>query len=154
MSVGRRAVVHAAVVAAAAALMSTSAWPQTAIKLIVPYPPAGGADVLARVLVYQISNMGGPTFAVEDRPGAGTEIGTGAAVRAVPAGKTLLLTNNAFLLVPHLRKVDYDPMTSLEPICNLGSTPSFGIVNSASPYRTLDDLIAAGRAKPGQLIFR
>jgi tripartite-type tricarboxylate transporter receptor subunit TctC len=131
----------------------SAAWSQTAVKLIIPYPPGGGADVLARVLVNQIGTMGGPTIVIENRPGAGTMIGTEDAVRAAPDGNTLLLTNNALLLVPHLRKLDFDPLSGLEPICNVGSTPSFAIVNSASPYRTLDDLIKAGRARPGALTF-
>ncbi|HTP92795.1 MAG TPA: tripartite tricarboxylate transporter substrate binding protein [Xanthobacteraceae bacterium] len=123
------------------------------VKLVIPYPPGGGADVLARVLVNAIGDMNGPTIVVENRPGAGTVIGTEDVVRADPDGNTLLLTNNALLLVPHLRKLDYDPLTSLEPICRVGSTPSFAIVNAASSYHTLDDLIGAARAKPGALTF-
>jgi tripartite-type tricarboxylate transporter receptor subunit TctC len=153
----RNAPASFAVVAAASFLLlaGSAAWPQTAraIKLIVPYPPGGGADVLARVLANQIGDLGGPTMVIENRPGAGTVIGTEDAVRATPDGNTLLLTNNALLLTPHLRKLDYDPLSSLEPVCNVGSTPSFSIVNTASPYRTLDDLIKAGRAKPGALTF-
>lgn len=131
------------------------AWPQSAraIKLINPYPPGGGADVLARVLVQQIGNMGGPTLVVENRPGAGTVIGTQDAVRAAPDGNTLLITNNALLLAPHLRKLDFDPLTSLEPICSVGSTPTVAIVNAASPYRSLSELIAAARGKAGGLTF-
>jgi tripartite-type tricarboxylate transporter receptor subunit TctC len=155
VGVVRNALVLAVVVAAAA--VSPAAIPgarsQTAIKLIIPYPPAGGADVLARVLVNQIEDMHGPTMVVENRPGAGTMIGTEDVVRATPDGNTLLLTNNALLLVPHLRKVDYDPLSSLEPICNVASTPNIVIVNSASPYRSLGDLLGAARAKPGALTF-
>ncbi len=124
-----------------------------AIKLINPYPPGGGADVLARVLVNEIGNMGGPTLVVENRPGAGTVIGTQDAVRAAPDGNTLLITNNALLLAPHLRKLDFDPLTSLEPICSVGSTPTVIIVNSASPYHALSELIAAARRKAGGLTF-
>jgi len=133
----------------------TAAWPQSAraIKLINPYPPGGGADVLARVLVNEIGNMGGPTLVVENRPGAGTVIGTQDAVRAAPDGNTLLITNNALLLAPHLRKLDFDPLTSLEPICSVGSTPTVVIVNSASPYHSLSDLVAAARHKTGGLTF-
>jgi len=131
------------------------AWPQTAraIKLINPYPPGGGADVLARVLVNEIGNLGGPTLVVENRPGAGTVIGTQDAVRAAPDGNTLLITNNALLLAPHLRKLDFDPLTSLEPICGVGATPTVVIVNSASPYHSLSELIAAARHKTGGLTF-
>ena len=141
--------------AAALSLLSVPASAQSAraIKLINPYPPGGSADVLARVLVNEIGNLGGPTLVVENRPGAGTVIGTQDAVRAVPDGNTLLVTNNALLLAPHLRKLDFDPLTDLEPICSLGSTPTVVIVNSASPYRSLDELIATARQKPGSLTF-
>lgn len=134
---------------------ASAAWPQSvrAIKLINPYPPGGGADVLARVLVQEIGNMGGPTLVVENRPGAGTVIGTQDAVRAAPDGYTLLFTNNALLLAPHLRKLDFDPLTSLEPICSVGSTPTVAIVNAASPYRSLNELIAAARRKAGGMTF-
>ena len=121
--------------------------------MIVPYPPGGGADVLVRILINQVGAMGGPTMVVENHPGAGTVIGTMDAVRAAPDGNTLLLTNNALLLAPHLRKVDYDPFASLDSICQVGSTPTISIVNSASPYRSLNDLIDAARAKPGALTF-
>lgn len=149
--------VFATLVSAAAALLLSisAAWPQSAraIKLINPYPPGGGADVLARVLVQQIGDMGGPTLVVENRPGAGTVIGTQDAVRAAPDGHTLLFTNNALLLAPHLRKLDFNPLTSLEPICSVGSTPMVAIVNAASPYHSLNELIAAARHKAGGLTF-
>ena len=134
-------------IAAAAAVLSllasSAASPQSAraIKVIVPYPPGGGADVLVRTLINQVGSMGGPTMVVENHPGGGTVIGTMDAVRAVPDGNTLLLTNNALLLAPHLRKVDYDPFASLDSICQVGSTPTISIVNSASPYRSLNNLM-------------
>ena len=90
---------------------------------------------------------------VEDLPGAGTVIGTEDVVRAAPDGNTLLFANNSSLLVPHLRHLDYDPLTSLVPICSIASTPTVIVVNSASPYRTLADLLDAARAKPGEFTF-
>jgi tripartite-type tricarboxylate transporter receptor subunit TctC len=141
--------------AAALVLSASAASAQSAraIKLIDPYPPGGGADVLARVLVNEIGNLGGPTLVVENRPGAGTMIGTQDAVRAAPDGNTLLITNNALLLAPHMRKLDFDPLTGLEPICSVGSTPTVVIVNSASPFRSLSELIAGAREKGGSLTF-
>lgn len=145
----------AAVAVAVSLLAFSSAWPQAArtIRLVNPYPPGGGADVLARILADEIGNMGGPRIVVENRPGAGTVIGTEDVVRAAADGNTLLLTNNALLLAPHMRKLDYDPLTSLDPICSVGSTPTVAIVNGTSPYRTLADLIGAARATPGALTF-
>jgi hypothetical protein len=83
------------------------------------------------------------TLVVENRPGTGTVIGTQDAVRAAPDGNTLLITNNALLLAPHMRGLDFDPPTSLEPICSMGSTPtvvrlrSLGHRTFPAPTRTL-----------------
>ena len=78
-------------------------------------------------------------------------IGTEAVSRAAPDGSTLLITSTAFLIAPHLTKLNYDPLTSFEPICQLVSTPIVVIVNSGSPYGTLADWLNAARAKPGSL---
>jgi tripartite-type tricarboxylate transporter receptor subunit TctC len=71
--------------------------------------------------------------------------------RAVPDGSTLLIVATPFIIDPHLRKVGYNPFSSFEPICNLAVQPSVIVVNSASPYRTLADLLDAARAGPGAL---
>jgi tripartite-type tricarboxylate transporter receptor subunit TctC len=133
--------------------VSQGAWSERAIKVIIPYPPGGGADVVARIMADAIGNMHGPTIVVENRPGAGSVIGTRDVVRARPDGNTLLITNNAVAIVPHIRKLDYDTLSSLEPICMIATTPMVMIVSSTSPYRTLRDLLDTARAKPGDLTF-
>jgi tripartite-type tricarboxylate transporter receptor subunit TctC len=129
------------------------AWAQTArtIKLIVPSPPGGSSDVLARLLAEQISRAKGPAIVIENRPGAGTLIGTEAVARAAPDGGTILLAQTPFIINPLLRKVNYDPLTSFEPICNLVNEYTVIVVNGTSPYHTLGDLIGAARAKPSEL---
>jgi tripartite-type tricarboxylate transporter receptor subunit TctC len=133
----------------------SSAWSQTAgtIKLLVPYPPGGGIDVLARIVAEQVGRARGPAMVIENRPGAGTEIGTEVVVRSLPDGNTLLINNAALLLLPHLRKVDYDPFADLVPICNLASTPNVLVVNSNSPFQKLDDFLRAVRSKPRELTY-
>ena len=116
-----------------------------------PYPPGGTADIVARLLAEQIGRMQGPAMVIENRAGAGTAIATEAVARAAPDGNTLLLTSPEFILTPLLRKANYDPLTSIEPICNLVSSPTVIVVNASSPYRTLADLFDAGRAKPGEV---
>ena len=123
------------------------------IKIVVPFPPGGGIDALARVMADQIGRTHGPVVVVENRPGAGTVIGTEAVFRAKPDGNTLLIGNNSFLVAPHMHKTDYDPVASFAPICAVASTPTVIGVNAQSPYRTLDDLIRAARAKPGELTY-
>src|SRR5712692_4966785 len=129
------------------------AWSQTArtIKIVVPYPPGSGPDILSRLMGEQIGRAQGPSVLVENRPGGGTVIGTEAVARAAPDGNTLLITSVVFVINPHLRKLNYDPLTSFEPICNLVQSPQLLVVNSASPHRTFADLTNAARAKPGEL---
>ncbi len=121
------------------------------IKIVVPLAPGGTADTLARILGEQIGRAQGVTVVIENRPGGGTVIGTEAVSRAAPDGNTLLVTAPAFVISPHLRRRDYDPLTSFEPICQLTRTPMVIAVNSASPYRTLADFLEAGRTNPGAL---
>src|SRR5205823_10705533 len=94
------------------------------------------ADILARILGEQISRTDGVTLSTENRPGASAVIGTEAVSRAAPDGSTLLITSTAFLIAPHLRKLNYDPLTSFEPICQLVSTPIIVVSYSESPYMT------------------
>jgi tripartite-type tricarboxylate transporter receptor subunit TctC len=146
------AVVLAAICALSLALSGGVGWSQTrTIKIVVPVPAGGVADVVARVLAEHVSRAYGPAIVVENRPGAGTIIGSEAVARAAPDGNTLLLTSPPLIINPHLRKLNYDPLKGFEPICHLTSSPMVIVVNSASSYRTLDDLLAAARARPGSL---
>src|SRR5262249_50513853 len=134
-------------------LALTGASSQTArtVKIVVPYPAGGTADILARILGEQISRTEGVTLLTENRPGASAVIGTEAVSRAAPDGSTLLITSTAFLIAPHLQKLSYDPLTSFEPICQLESAPKIIVVNSESPSRTSAVWLNAARAKPGSL---
>jgi tripartite-type tricarboxylate transporter receptor subunit TctC len=140
---------------AAAALVTLSglaAWPQTqTIRIVVPLPPGGAGDILARQLAEQVGTSQGKTVIIENRPGAGSIIGTEAVARAIPDGSTLLINAPYLLIGPQVRKVIHDPLTSFEPVCYLVISPGIIVVNSASPYRTLADLFNAARAKPGEL---
>jgi tripartite-type tricarboxylate transporter receptor subunit TctC len=121
------------------------------IKMVVPVAPGGTLDFLGRLLAEQIGRAQGPTLLIEHRPGAGTAIATEAVSRATPDGSTILFMANSFVIQPHLKKLSYDPLTSFEPICYLVRSPHVIVVNRASPYHTLADLIGAARAQPGRL---
>lgn len=129
------------------------AFAQTArsLKIIVPYPPASGPDILSRLMSDQIGRAQHATVVVENRPGGGTTIGTEAAARAAPDGGTVLLVANSFVVNPALKKGNYDVAGSFEPVCQLASTPILLVVKGDAPYKTVADLIAAARAKPGEL---
>jgi len=137
------------------ALTGSVAWPQggRSVRLILPFPPGGPADVMARALVDQIGSSGGPTMVVESHPGAGTEIGTEYVSRSEPDGYTLGIISNSFVVLPHTRKLNYDPLTDFAPICELASFPPLIVVNNDSPYRTFADLIGDARKKPGVLNY-
>ena len=121
------------------------------IKIVVPFAPGGAASVLARVLADEVGAAQRVTTVVENRQGAAGAIGTEAVARAAPDGNTLLIMSPAVLINPILRRQNYDPLNSFEPICKLVDQPSVLAVNSASPFRTLEEFVAAARAKPGQL---
>jgi len=121
------------------------------IRIVVPYAPGGTADIVARLMADQAGRTGGPTMVVENRPGAGGAVGTETVARATPDGTTLLVVSTPFLIDPLLRKLNYDPLHSFAPICNLVSAPTLIVVNSASLYRTLAELLDDARQKPGQI---
>jgi tripartite-type tricarboxylate transporter receptor subunit TctC len=129
------------------------AWPQPAgqIKIVVPSPSGGTGDVVARLLADQIGRVQRTTVVIENRPGAGTLIATDVVLHAVPDGSTVLIVAPPFLINPHVRKLDYDPLNSFEPICQLVRSPAILVVDSASQYRTLTDLLNAARARPDEL---
>jgi tripartite-type tricarboxylate transporter receptor subunit TctC len=134
-------------------LFGYATWPETlrAITIVVPLPPGGAGDSVARLLAEEVGRVQGAKLIVENRPGAGSIIGTTDVARAAPDGNTLLLNAPYLLIAPQVKQVNYDPLTSFEPVCYLVSSPGVIVVNSASPYKTLADFLNAARAKPGEL---
>jgi tripartite-type tricarboxylate transporter receptor subunit TctC len=149
----KRATLASVLLVACAAVTGHDARSQTSrtIKIVVPFAPGGGVDIVARLMADQIGRMQKVSVVVENRPGAGTLIGTEAVARAAPDGNTVLFAANSIIINPALRKTSYDALTSFEPVCLLTRSPNAVIVNSNSPYRSLTDLINDARAKPGQL---
>ena len=134
--------------------VAQSAQPPRQIKIVVPFPPGGTADILTRILGEQIAKTGGPTTLVENRPGGGTVIATELVARAAPDGATLLMMANSFVINAAVRSsLPYDPLTSFEPVCLLVNSPQILVVNATSPFRTLADFVAAAKAKPGELNY-
>ena len=135
------------------AVADPTAWSQSGrtIRIVLPVPPGGSIDLLARILAEHISNTNGQNVIVESRPGAGGIIAAEAVARAQPDGNTLLINNNGIIVSSILRKVNYDPLTSFEPICYLVTTPQIIVVNSETPYHTLAELVDDARARPGAL---
>jgi tripartite-type tricarboxylate transporter receptor subunit TctC len=134
---------------------AADAYPTRPIRLIVPYPPGGGNDTLARLFGAKLAEAWGQQVVVDNRPGAGTLIGTQLAARAVPDGYTMLLSSIAtHAIAPNLyAKPGFDPVKDFAPITLLAIAPTVLCVNAAVPVNTVKELIALAKAKPGELKF-
>jgi tripartite-type tricarboxylate transporter receptor subunit TctC len=130
-------------------------YPTKPVRVIVPYPPGGGNDILGRLFAARLSERMGQTFVVENRPGAGTMIGTEAAAKSPPDGYTILLSSIAtHALSPNLySRVPYDPIKDFAPITLLGIAPTVLVINKDVPVKDLRELIAMAKAKPGELAY-
>src|ERR1035437_7135047 len=130
-------------------------YPTKSIRLIVPYPPGGGNDAIARLLAQKISEGWGQQLIVDNRPGAGTTIGTALAARAAPDGYTIVMSSVAtHAMAPQLyANPGYDPVKDFAPVTLLATTPMLLAVGAGTPYKSLQDLIAAAKASPGKLSY-
>src|SRR5258708_8376406 len=128
-------------------------YPGKPIRIIVPFPPAGGTDTLSRALAQSITNQTKWTLVVENRPGAGGNIGLDAAAKSPPDGYTLAMGQTANLAVnPALYSaMPFDPLKDFAPIALVSSQPLIVVVSAASPYRTLRDLVEAAKKAPGKV---
>ena len=146
------AALHAA--AAAGAASAAIAFPSKPVHIFVPYPAGGGVDVLTRTLGDVVSKQWGQSVVVENRPGAGGVIASQALVTAPPDGYTLIMVASGHATNPFLYpKIPYDTFKDFTPISLLASSPNILLVRADSPFKTLADVIAAAKAKPGSLSF-
>ena len=127
------------------------AYPTKPIRLIVAYPPGGGTDIVGRMMAQKFSESFGHTVIVDNRGGATGNIGTELAARAAPDGYTLLMGNVApnAINVSLFNKIPFDPVKDFAPISLIAATPNILVVNPAVPVKTIKDLIALAKAKPG-----
>ena len=130
-------------------------YPAKPVRLVVPFPPGGPADSVARVLAQKLTDVMGQPVVVDNRAGATRTIGAGIVAKSAPDGYTLLLgTSNELAMSPGLYdKLPYDPTRDFAPLSNVINFPNILVVNPHLPARTVADLVALARAKPGQLSF-
>ena len=130
-------------------------YPTKPVHIVVPYPAGGAVDAFARVLTQQLSEIWGQQVVVDNRPGASTMIGAEQVAKSPPDGYTLLLTAElTMVIVPHLyEKIPYDPLRDFAPIVALVSATQALVANPSLPVKTVKDLVALAKAKPGQLTF-
>jgi tripartite-type tricarboxylate transporter receptor subunit TctC len=130
-------------------------YPTKPVHIVVPYPAGGAVDAFARVLTQQLSELWGQQVGVDNRPGASTMIGAEQVAKSPPDGYTLLLTAELTLaIVPHLyEKIPYDPLRDFAPIVALVSATQALVANPSLPVKTVKDLVALAKARPGQLTY-
>jgi tripartite-type tricarboxylate transporter receptor subunit TctC len=149
----------AALAAAAIACFATSAfaqaYPSKPVKIIVAFTAGSATDILARVVADSLSKSLGQPFVVENKPGAGGSVGTAQAKDAAPDGYTLVAAGSGpFGINPAIySKLPYDPLRDFEPIGNIVLTPQVIVVGAQTPYKSIKDLVAAAKAKPGEIAY-
>lgn len=157
LSMGRRSLLSAAAAALLAAASPFAAaqagWPDQPIRLVVPFPPAGGTDTVARLIAEKITAARNWAFVIDNRPGAGGNIGLDMVAKAKPDGDTIGLgqTSNLAINPTLYPKLPYNALKDFVPVALIAGQPMVVVVKAGSPYNTLGDLVAAGKAKSGGL---
>jgi tripartite-type tricarboxylate transporter receptor subunit TctC len=138
----------------AAAALPVAAWPTKPVTLIVPYPPGGGTDVIARIYQEPLAKALGQPIVIENRGGAGGSLGTGIAARATPDGHTLLFTLSSHSINPIIYpKLPFDTEKDFRPVSLVASLPQLFAVNPATPYKTFAELMTYIKQNPGKIDY-
>ncbi|WP_425259517.1 Bug family tripartite tricarboxylate transporter substrate binding protein [Rubrivivax sp. RP6-9] len=140
---------------AAASLAQAQSWPSKPVTLLVPFPPGGSTDMIARTLAPKLQEQLGGTFIIENKAGATGTVGAGIVKRAPADGHTIFVSSlGPFVIAPHLIKnVPYDALKDFDPITVAVQAPNVLAVPAASPHKSLADVIAYHRANPGKMSF-
>lgn len=137
-----------------AAPVQAQSLPAKPLRFVVPFGPGGSGDTLARLIGQHLSERLGQPVVVENRMGAGGNIGADAVAKSDPDGTTLLMGANYVTIAPHLyKKMSYDPIKDLAPVTLIGSIPNVLVVNLQIPAKSVAELIALAKSKPGELTY-
>ncbi len=127
-------------------------YPEKPLKMIIPYPPGGGADAWGRLVAAKLEKVMGQAIVFDYKPGGSTTIGADAAARSPADGYTVfMIDSTAFAFVPNMRKVNYDPIRSFTPVGLLGVGPMLLVANPSLPVRNVQELVAHAKANPGKI---
>lgn len=150
----RRAVGIALGSACLASTAMGQAWPSKPVRIVVPYPPGGAVDAVTRKMAQHLTEQTGQTFYVENKSGATGTIGAAQVAQAPADGYTLMANDTTYTLVPHIYKnLPFDYSHDLLPVAAYVFAPMTIAVKTSSPYKTLGDLLAAGKSSPGKLTY-
>ena len=133
--------------------VDVSKYPTRPIRLIIPFPPGGSNDILGRFIAQKMTERLGQTTIADNRPGADGIIGTDAAARAAPDGLTILIVSTSFTMNPAVHKLPYDSLKSLVPVAQIASGGNVIATHPTFPAKTVKDLVALAKAKPGHLRY-
>jgi tripartite-type tricarboxylate transporter receptor subunit TctC len=136
-------------------LAAAQAWPNKPIRLMVPFPPGGSTDIVARIVAQKLGERLGQSLVIENRGGAGGTIGTAQVAKAAPDGYTLTVASTStHVVAPHVyAKLEYDPVKDFAPIGLMAVSPYLLVVNPALPAKTLQEFVALARKQPGKLNY-
>jgi len=143
----------AAAWAQSASTGSGQAYPAKPVRLIVPFAPGGGVDFIARLVGQRLGEALGQQIVVENRPGAGSAIGTEMALRSAPDGYTLLEISPSYVINPSLRAPNFDPLNDYTAIVLIGKGPFVVVAHPSLPARDAKQLIALARSRPGDILY-
>ncbi len=145
----------AASLAAPFVARAQEAWPRgRTIKIVVPFPPGGATDVIARIVADKLARMWGVAVIVENKAGAGGNIGNEQVARAEPNGDTILMTSPGMATNPFLyEKINYDPIGEFTHVSLVALVPNILVMNPKLPFRNVADIVAFARANPGKLTY-
>src|SRR5580704_4790484 len=136
------------------AALAQGAFPSRPVHLLVPFPPGGAVDIVARTLGDELSKRWGQPIVVENRPGAGGTIAAAAAAKAAPDGYTIILVASGHAIVSYLYPdLPYDPVRDFTPLSLVASSPNMMLVRADSQFKTIADVLAFARQNPGQLSY-
>jgi tripartite-type tricarboxylate transporter receptor subunit TctC len=137
-----------------AGVAGAQSYPAKPVRLIVPFAPGGATDILARLIGQKLTEAWGQQVVVENRPGGGTVIGTDLVAKAAPDGYTLLMVSTSTVTAPTLMsKLPYDTLRDLAPVIQLVASPNVLAVHPSLPAKSVQQLIALARMRPGQVAF-
>jgi tripartite-type tricarboxylate transporter receptor subunit TctC len=128
-----------------------SSYPSRPVRMIVPFAPGGPTDVISRTIAQKLTEAWGQQVVVDNRAGAGGNIGMGLAAQALPDGYTILVVSSSFVVNPTLyAKIPYDPYKSFEPVTNAAASPNVFTVHPSVPAKTMKDIVALAQKSPGK----
>lgn len=133
--------------------LAQKTWPERPVRVVVPFGPGGGTDIIARLISARMSEEFGQQFVVDNRAGAGGTIGAELVTRAIPDGYTIIMVSTSYATNAALYKLAYDPIKGIAPVSPVGTSAELAVVHPSVPIKSLKELIDYARAKPRTLNY-